>query len=121
LTGHTSPTTESTRATITAKTQSAATVAESAKNSLESGPTTNQPEGAISGLSNLKRKKDKIDQDRELFKAEHAKLEDEVISVTNSLSKFGDEILAIRQDMTKTHQQFTGRASGVQTYPVKHE
>jgi hypothetical protein len=58
-TGHTSPTTESTRATITGKTQSAATVAESAENSLESGPTTNQPEGAISGLSNLKRKMEK--------------------------------------------------------------
>jgi hypothetical protein len=36
-----------------------------------------------------------------LFKAEHAKLEDEVSSVTNSLSKLSDEILAIRQDMTK--------------------
>jgi predicted nucleic acid-binding Zn-ribbon protein len=56
-----------------------------------------------------------------LFKAEHAKLEDEVSSVTNSLSKLGDEILAIRQDMTKTQQHFTGRASGVQKYPVKHE
>jgi hypothetical protein len=41
-TGHTSPTTESTRATITGQTQSAATVAESAENSLGSGPTTNQ-------------------------------------------------------------------------------
>jgi chromosome segregation ATPase len=92
---------ESTRSTITGQTQSAATVAEYAENSLGSGPTTNQPEGAISGLSNLKRKMDKIDQERELFKAEHAKLEDEVISVTNSLSKLGDEILAIRQDMTR--------------------
>jgi hypothetical protein len=44
---------------------------------------------------------DKINQERELFKAEHAKLEDEVSSVTNSLSKLSDKILAIRQDMTK--------------------
>jgi predicted nucleic acid-binding Zn-ribbon protein len=44
---------------------------------------------------------DKIDQERKLFKAEHAKLEDEVSSVTNSLSTLGDEIIAIRQDMTK--------------------
>jgi predicted nucleic acid-binding Zn-ribbon protein len=55
----------------------------------------------ISGISNLKRKMDKIDQDRELFKAEHAKLEDEVSSVTNALSKLGDTIIAIRQDMKK--------------------
>jgi hypothetical protein len=100
-TGHTSPTMESKRAAITGKTQAAATVAESAENSLGSGPTSNQPEGAISGLSNLKRKMDKIYQERELFKAEHAKLEDEVSSVTNSLSNLGDEILATRQDMTK--------------------
>jgi predicted nucleic acid-binding Zn-ribbon protein len=60
-----------------------------------------QPEGAISGPSNSKRKMDKIDQLRELFKAEHAKLEDEVSSVTNSLSKLGDEIITVRQDITK--------------------
>jgi hypothetical protein len=60
-----------------------------------------QPEGTISGLSNLKCKMDKIDQERELFKAEHTKLEEEVISVTNSLSKLGDEIITIRQDMTQ--------------------
>jgi hypothetical protein len=63
-TGHTSPTTERKRATITGKTQAAATIAESAENSMGSGPTTNQPEGAISGLSNLKRKMDKNDQER---------------------------------------------------------
>jgi hypothetical protein len=73
-TGNTSPTMESTRATINGQTEATATVAESAENSLESGTTTNQPEGAISGVSNLKRKMDKIDQERELFKAEHAKL-----------------------------------------------
>jgi hypothetical protein len=44
---------------------------------------------------------DKIDQEIELSKAEHAKVEDEVSSVTNSLSKLGDEILAIQQDMIK--------------------
>jgi uncharacterized membrane-anchored protein YhcB (DUF1043 family) len=42
-----------------------------------------------------------IDQERELFKAEYAKLEDEVSLSTNSLSKLGDEILEIRKDMTK--------------------
>jgi hypothetical protein len=52
---HTSPTTASARATTTGLTEATATVAESAENSLDSGPT-NQPEGAIFGLSNLKRK-----------------------------------------------------------------
>jgi hypothetical protein len=56
--------------------QATVMVAETVENSLGSGPTTNQPEGAILGCSNLKRKIDKIDQERELFKAEHAKLED---------------------------------------------
>jgi deoxyribodipyrimidine photolyase len=41
-----------------------------------------------------------MDQERELFKVEHAKLEDDVSSVSNSLSKLGDEILVIRQDTT---------------------
>jgi hypothetical protein len=99
--GHTAATSESTQETTTGQTQSTTNVAESFENSLGSGRTAKKPEGAISGLSNLKRKIDKIDQERELFKAEHAKLEDEVSSMTNSLSKLGDEIIAIRKDMTK--------------------
>jgi hypothetical protein len=82
--GHTALIPESTQATITEKTQAAETVAESEEDSLGSGPTAKQPEGAISGLSNFKRKIDKIDQLRKLFKAEHIKLEDEVSSVTKS-------------------------------------
>jgi hypothetical protein len=60
-----------------------------------------QSEGSISGLSNLKRKMDKIDKERELFKIEHSKLEDEVSSVVNSLLKLDGDIIAIRQDMMK--------------------
>jgi hypothetical protein len=83
------------------KTQATATDAESAENSVGSGTPRTQPEGAISGISNLKCKMDNTDQEREFFKVEHSKLEDEVRSVTNSLSKFADEIIAIRQDTTK--------------------
>jgi hypothetical protein len=93
---------------------------ESVENILGSGATTNQPEGVISGLYNFKRKMDKIDRERELFKAEHAKLEDEVSSVTNSLSKLGDEIIAMERH-DKTQQHLTVKASGVQKYPVEHE
>jgi hypothetical protein len=95
------PASDSTQSTTTGQTQAAATVAESVENSLGSGPTAKQPEAVISGLSNLKLKMDKIDQERELFKAEHAKLEDEVSSVNNSLSKLGDYTIAVWQDMTK--------------------
>jgi hypothetical protein len=82
---HAAPTSENTQSTVTGQTQSTATVAESMENILGSGPTGRQPEGTVLGLSNLKRKMDKIDQERELFKIEEATLEDEVNSVTNSL------------------------------------
>jgi hypothetical protein len=82
--GHTAPISERTQATTTGQIQATATVAESVENSLGSGPTAEQPEGAMAGLSNLKRKMDKIDQERELIKSEHAKLEDEVSHVMRS-------------------------------------
>jgi hypothetical protein len=52
--GHTAPTSEITQATTTGQTQATETVSESVENSLGSGPTAKQLEGAISGLSNLK-------------------------------------------------------------------
>jgi hypothetical protein len=58
-----------------------------------------QPEGAISGLSNLKRKLGEIDKDRELYKIEQTKMEDDISTVTNSLSKLGDQMIQMRQDM----------------------
>jgi hypothetical protein len=57
-------------------------------------------EGAISGLSNLKRKLAEIDKERELYKIEQTKMEDEISTVTNSLSKLGDQMIKMRQDMT---------------------
>jgi hypothetical protein len=59
-----------------------------------------QPEGAISGLSKLKRKLAEIDKERELYKIEKTKMEDEISTVTNSLSKPGDQMIEMRQDMT---------------------
>jgi chromosome segregation ATPase len=59
-----------------------------------------QPEGAISGLSNLKRKLAEIDKEREIYKIEQTKMEDEISTVTNSLSKLGDQMIQMRQDMT---------------------
>jgi hypothetical protein len=59
-----------------------------------------QPEGAISGLSNLKRKLSEIDKERELYKIEQTKMEDEIGTVTNSISKLGDQMIQMRQDMT---------------------
>jgi septal ring factor EnvC (AmiA/AmiB activator) len=59
-----------------------------------------QSEGAISGLSNLKRKLAEIDKERELYKIEQTKMEDEISTVKKSLSKLGDQMIQMRQDMT---------------------
>jgi hypothetical protein len=61
-----------------------------------------QPEGEISGpgLSKLKRKLAEIDKERELYKIEQTKMEDEISTATNSLSKLGDQMIEMRQDMT---------------------
>jgi septal ring factor EnvC (AmiA/AmiB activator) len=120
-TGHTDPTSESTQATTTGKTQATATVAESVENRLGSGPTAKQPEGAITGLSSLERKMDKIDQERKLFKAEHAKMEDDVSSVTNSLSKLGDKILEIWQDMIKLSSTLREEQEELKQFFCQHE
>jgi hypothetical protein len=60
----------------------------------------NQSEGAISGLSKLRRKLAEIDKERELYKVEETKMEDEISTMTNSLSKLGDQMIEMRQDMT---------------------
>jgi hypothetical protein len=59
-----------------------------------------QQEGAVSGLSNLKLKLAEIDKERELYKIEQTKMEDEISTVTNYLSKLGDQMVQMRQDMT---------------------
>jgi hypothetical protein len=59
-----------------------------------------QPEGAISGLSKLKRKLAEIVKERELYKIEQTKMEDKISTVTNSLSKPGDQMVETRQDTT---------------------
>jgi hypothetical protein len=59
-----------------------------------------QPEGAISGLSKLKRKLAEIDKERELYKIEQTKMEDEISTVTNSISKLGYQMILMRQDTT---------------------
>jgi chromosome segregation ATPase len=59
-----------------------------------------QPEGAISGLSNLKRKLAEIDNERELYKIEQTNMEDEISTVKKTLSKLGDLMIRMSQDMT---------------------
>jgi septal ring factor EnvC (AmiA/AmiB activator) len=59
-----------------------------------------QPEGAISGLSNLKRNLAEIDKELELYTNEQTKMEDEISTMKNSLSKLGDQMVQMRQDMT---------------------
>jgi hypothetical protein len=58
-----------------------------------------QQEGAISRLSNLKGKLAEIDKERALYKIEQTKMEDESCTVKNYLSKLGDQVIQMRQDM----------------------
>jgi hypothetical protein len=58
-----------------------------------------QPEGAILGLSNRKRKSAEIHKERELCKIKQTKVEDEIRTVTNSLSKLVDKMIQMGQDM----------------------
>jgi predicted nucleic acid-binding Zn-ribbon protein len=55
----------------------------------------------ISGLRKLKRKMDEIDPEREAFKIEQSTLEEEVSTVTCSLTKLTEDILGIRRDVTQ--------------------
>jgi hypothetical protein len=67
---------------------------------------TDSPSGAITGLSNLKRKMAAIDLKREAFKVDQASLKEEVSKMTSSLEKMAGDILAVRQDMTNMSARF---------------
>jgi hypothetical protein len=56
--------------------------------------------GAITGLSNLKRKMAAIDLERAAFKVDQASLKEEVSTMTSSLEKMADDNIEVRQDMT---------------------
>jgi hypothetical protein len=84
------------------------------KNNIESGtgdgsnPLATQTDspGAITGLSNLKRKMAAIDLEQEAFKVDQASLKEEVSTMTSSLEKMADDIIAVRQEMTKMNAIF---------------
>jgi hypothetical protein len=62
--------------------------------------------GAITGLSNLKRKMAAIDLEREAFKVDQANLKEEVSTMASSLENMADDIIAVRQDMTNKSARF---------------
>jgi hypothetical protein len=68
-------------------------------NHFEKHPVSQQ--GAISGLSNLKRKIEEIDLERAALKIKQSNLEEEVSTVACSLTKLTEDILPIRRDMTQ--------------------
>jgi hypothetical protein len=83
-------------------------------NSMESGSIdgsnlpatqTNSP-GAITIISNLKRKMAAIEIEREAFKVDQASLKEEVSTMTSSLEKMADDIIAVQQDMTNLSARF---------------
>jgi hypothetical protein len=60
----------------------------------------------MSGLSKLKRKLAEIDKERELYKIEQTKMEGEISTATNSLSRLGEQMIQMRQDMTALRLYF---------------
>jgi hypothetical protein len=76
------------------------------------GDGSNRPEsqtaspGAITGLINLKRKMAAIDLEREAFKVDQSSLKEEVSTMTSSLEKMVDDIIAVQQDMNKMSARF---------------
>jgi hypothetical protein len=62
--------------------------------------------GAITGLSNLKRKMAAIDLKREALKVDQASLKEEVRTMTSSLKNMADDIISVRHDMTNMSARF---------------
>jgi septal ring factor EnvC (AmiA/AmiB activator) len=82
----------------------ASTAPETAVSSTSSISNTNDNEDD-NGIQQLKRKLAEIDQERIQFKTQQQKVEDDVSSLTQSMTKMGGNILNIRQDMAKPNQQ----------------
>jgi hypothetical protein len=83
-------------------------------NSIESGTgdgsnplaiQTDSP-GAITGLSNFKRKSAALDLEREAFKVDQARLKEEVSTMTRNLENMASDIIAVRQDMKNMSARF---------------
>jgi hypothetical protein len=60
--------------------------------------------GAVTGLSNLKRKMAAIDLEREAFKVDQARLKEEVSTMTSSLENMANDIIAVRQYIYDKHE-----------------
>jgi chromosome segregation ATPase len=67
---------------------------------------TNKNEENENSMQQLKRKLAVIDQEQIHYKTQQKKVEDDVITLTRSITKMGGDILNIRQDMAKLNQQF---------------
>jgi hypothetical protein len=68
--------------------------------------TQTEGPGAITGLSNLKRKMAAIDLKREALKVDQASLKEEVSTILSSLEKMIGDIIAVRQDMKNMSARF---------------
>ena len=60
-----------------------------------------------SGIQQLKRKLDEIDQERIKFKSQQQKVEDNISTLTQSMTKMGGDILDVIKDVAKLNDQLT--------------
>jgi hypothetical protein len=80
------------------------TAPETAASSTSSISNTDDNEDS-KGMQQLKHKLAEIDQKRSQFKTQQQKFEDDFITLTQSMTKMGGEILNIRKDMVRLNQQ----------------
>jgi septal ring factor EnvC (AmiA/AmiB activator) len=66
---------------------------------------TNNNKEAEHGMQQLKRKLSAINQERIHFKTQQKKVEDDVNTLTQSMTKMGGDILKIHEDMAQLNQQ----------------
>jgi septal ring factor EnvC (AmiA/AmiB activator) len=85
----------------------ASTTPETAASSISSISDAHNDEDDAS-MQQLQRKLAEIDQERNQFKTQQQKVEDDVSTLTQSMTKMGNDILNIRQDMAKLNQPLHG-------------
>jgi hypothetical protein len=66
----------------------------------QNGPAIPSSEGAMSGLSNVKRKLAEIDKERENFIFSQQKINDDVSEMTDSFTKMSGDMVNLRKDLS---------------------
>jgi peptidoglycan hydrolase CwlO-like protein len=72
----------------------------------QAGPTSISIEGAMSGLANIKRKLEDIDQERDKFINSQQKIKDDVSEMTESFTKMSGDMVNLRKVLRDLSESF---------------